>query len=374
MKHLITTMKYDLYKKRLVYKGKRGKKSKENGKMPFPIDFVVTWVDGGDPEWLEKKEFYARKEGLVDNNKDNGEERFREWDIFRYWFRAVEKYAPWVRNIYFITCGQIPIWMNVHSSKIKVINHTDFIPKQYLPTFNSRTIELNLHRIENLSEYFVYFNDDMFLNRVVYPTDFFREGKPNLTAIARPLKNITNSAFEHAQFSNLSIVNNKFRGEISRRIEIHPEKWFSSEYGKYDTDCNLYAFDQNYLPGMVFPHLGVAFRKSTIKKVWEENEKILNETSMCRFRKPQNIMHQIFSIYDMLEGNFNPVGRSHHGKVFSAQIENLEEMEETIVNEKYRMICINDSEILSHEDFLVVKKRIKKAFEKVLPQKSEFEN
>ena len=51
-------------------------------------------------------------------------------------------------------------------------------PEEYLPTFNSHTIEMNLHRIKGLSEQFVYFNDDMFINKPMKPRDFFVHGKP----------------------------------------------------------------------------------------------------------------------------------------------------------------------------------------------------
>jgi len=44
-----------------------------------------------------------------------------------------------------------------------IVNHKDFIPEEYLPIFNSNAIELNMHKIKELSENFVYFNDDMFV-------------------------------------------------------------------------------------------------------------------------------------------------------------------------------------------------------------------
>ncbi|WP_331836427.1 hypothetical protein [Erysipelothrix piscisicarius] len=71
----------------------------------------------------------------------------------------------WVNNVYLITYGHLPDFLNVDHPKLKIINHTDYIPSDYLPTFSSHTIELNMHRIEGLSEHFVYFNDDMFLNQ-----------------------------------------------------------------------------------------------------------------------------------------------------------------------------------------------------------------
>ena len=34
-------------------------------------------------------------------NHTNNEVRYRDWQNLKYWFRAVEKYAPWVRKIHF---------------------------------------------------------------------------------------------------------------------------------------------------------------------------------------------------------------------------------------------------------------------------------
>ena len=124
----------------------------------YPIDFVVTWVDGNDPIWQAEKAKYS-----PNKNADNRNVRFRDWDNMQYWFRAVEKFAPWVNKIHFVTYGHLPKWLNTDNPKLNIVKHSDFIPKEYLPTFSSHSIELNLHRIEGLAERFVYFNDDMFL-------------------------------------------------------------------------------------------------------------------------------------------------------------------------------------------------------------------
>lgn len=137
------------------------------------IDFVITWVDSNDEKWLEEKRKYK------DTNVNNiNNVRYRDWDTLKYWFRAVEQNASWVNHIYFITFGHIPAWLNVQHPKLKVIKHADYIPQEYLPTFNSRVIELHMHKIEGLSENFVYFNDDMFLIDKVKPEDFFKNDMP----------------------------------------------------------------------------------------------------------------------------------------------------------------------------------------------------
>lgn len=56
--------------------------------------------------------------------------------------------------------GQKPERLNENHPKLVLMNHKDYIPSDYLPTFNSQTIKLNLHRIPDLSEKFVLFIDD----------------------------------------------------------------------------------------------------------------------------------------------------------------------------------------------------------------------
>ena len=72
-----------------------------------------------------------------------------------------------------MTNGQIPSWLDVSNPKISVVFHRDifFVPDS-LPTFSSPAIELNLHHIPGLSDYFIYFNDDVFLGQSVQLSDF----------------------------------------------------------------------------------------------------------------------------------------------------------------------------------------------------------
>lgn len=71
--------------------------------MP-PIDFVVTWVDGSDPAWLAEKNRYSGEVPQTENY--NAPNRYRDLGLLRYYFRAVEKFTPWVRKVFFVTCGQ----------------------------------------------------------------------------------------------------------------------------------------------------------------------------------------------------------------------------------------------------------------------------
>ena len=96
--------------------------------MGYPIDIVIPWVDGSDPAWRAERAKYDPSA-----TSDNSEERFRDWDTFRYWFRCIEKNAPWVRTIHFVTWGHLPGWLDPSHPKLHIVNHRDFIPEEYLP-------------------------------------------------------------------------------------------------------------------------------------------------------------------------------------------------------------------------------------------------
>src|SRR5699024_12042624 len=90
------------------------------------IDFVILWVDRNDPEWQKEKQKYENNKG------DKKEIRYRDWDNLQYWFRGVEKFAPWVNKIHFVTWGHLPKWLDTEHPKINIINHKDFLSKENL--------------------------------------------------------------------------------------------------------------------------------------------------------------------------------------------------------------------------------------------------
>jgi len=84
---------------------------------------------------------------------------------------------PWSRNIYIVTCRpQAPDWLDRFHPRVKVVHHDEiFVSKEYLPTFNSNAIESYLHRIPNLSDPFLYLNDDFLFGRPITIKDFITE-------------------------------------------------------------------------------------------------------------------------------------------------------------------------------------------------------
>ena len=179
--------------------------------MDKKIDFVITWVDDSDPKWRKEYEYYSAKEGRCINTDAC---RYRDWDTLRYWFRGVEKFAPWFNKIFFVTYGHLPKWLNTDNPKLVIVKHEDFIPAEYLPTFSSFAIEFFFHKIKGLSERFVYFNDDMFLIDCVSPERFFRNGLPCDIAALSPI--FTKGMFGCSVYLAIDLIRCNFNKKKSR--------------------------------------------------------------------------------------------------------------------------------------------------------------
>jgi hypothetical protein len=142
----------------------------------FKVDIVYLWVDGSDPEWQKKRSAYipaSKARGRAVYMDAFCEGRYINNDELRYSLRSIEKYANWVRKIFIITDNQIPAWLDISNPRIEIINQNELLPVETLPCFSSEIIEYFLYKIPDLSEHFIYANDDMFLNKNISPGDFF---------------------------------------------------------------------------------------------------------------------------------------------------------------------------------------------------------
>ena len=155
-------------------------------------DAVYLWCDDNDPVFRTsriRRKLEIDQEGNPERSENLSESmleyldpknRYENHDELKYSLRSLEKYAPWINHIYIITNNQRPIWLN-NTEKVTIVDHREIIPSQLLPTFNSCTIEQYLVEIKDLSEHFIYLNDDMFFNRPTPKSVFFdNSGKPKV--------------------------------------------------------------------------------------------------------------------------------------------------------------------------------------------------
>ena len=332
----------------------------------YPIDFVIIWVDGNDTKWQKEKARYSEALG---KEVDDRACRYREWDNLQYWFRGVEKFAPWVNKVYFVTCGHVPAWLNQSAEKLCLVKHSDYIPAEYLPTFSSHPIELNLHRINGLQEHFVYFNDDMFITRPVTPELFFQKGLPVHYARLRYLRPVSNYAMPHIHLNNLSLIN---------RIFTLPPKnskaWLSTKNGGIkEIISNLFMLRNDIYYGFEDPHLPVPILRSTIEKLWDVEGAVLSETSSHKFRDYHDVNQYIFRYWQLVSGQFVPIKKRNKGKYYNMSV-SARAACTAIEKQTYPMICINDiDDSCTGEAFEEMKQSVKDSFCKILPDKSSFE-
>lgn len=328
--------------------------------LSYPIDFVIIWVDGNDPVW--KKEYFKFK----GEEGDHSETRFRDMESLKYWFRGVEKYAPWVNKVYFVTCGQKPDWLNTAHPKLVCVTHDEFMPKEYLPTFSSHAIELNLHRINGLSEHFVFFNDDTFIVKKVKRKDFFKKGLPCQSAVINypvPMEEPLNLV----PIVNTAVINKHFKKKEVMRRQIF--KFFTLKYGKYILK-NIQFIMGRWFPGFKYFHQPASFLKSTYVDVWNKEYDKMHTTSLHKFRVLTDVNQWLLQDWQICSGNFYP-RNTNIG--YYGSIENEERMYQTLKafeSKKYKLICANDNGI---KDFDLFKRQLIKVLENIIPSKCDYE-
>ena len=335
--------------------------------MNGPIDIVIPWVDEKDSKWQMEKAYWSQKET---GGSDLSNNRYQSWDNLHLWFRAVEKCLPWFHRIFLITCGQIPAFLRTDHPKLVLVDHKSYIPDDYLPTFNSNTIEMNLFRIASLSENYILFNDDViplspipeeyyFINDVVCD-----EAVENIITTAS-FGNV-NRIMRHKDVNNMFIINRYFKKrEIQKK---HPELWFNEAYGERleRTLACSYWYD---FPGFYDHHLANALKKSVLAHLWEIEPELLDLGSRNRFRGSSDVTQYLIRYWQICSGEFCP--RRAQGKVFFPVGTDAVELVSAIQNAVYPIICYNEN--CKPEEFEVLKKRVNDALESRFPDKCSFE-
>lgn len=309
----------------------------------FEIDLVYLWVNGNDPEWQAKRNATI---GLTQEKSEvNCKARFFDNDELKYSLRSVELYAPWIRKIFIVTDNQTPRWLNVDNPKIQIVDHTQILAPENLPTFNSVTIEHALHRIPGLADHFLYANDDMFFNRPVTPEDFFTpDGKPIVKMVRRPFGKLSFWYKEKVKGKELSVYNKTIRN-AARLVE--------KKFGKY------YAHK---------PHHNIdAYSKELNARTFELFRAEIEPTLSNHVRTENDVQRIIYSLVPIAEktAKLRFVTRKKSFRLHTHKHRHYQDLERL----NPQLLCVNDSEFASDDDRKLVKEFLKKRF----PEKSQFE-
>ena len=289
------------------------------------MDIVVTYVDNTDLIW---------KNTISKFNVDFNSKRYRNWNILKYWFRAVEQNMPFVQKIHFVVSNieQIPKWID--QTKINVVLHKDIIPKGLLPTFNSTTIEMFLHKINGLAEQFIYSNDDMFPINLLQENDFFENELPVYDLIKRSEQ-----------------PRNIFRMQCKNSYRL------AAQLANIQIDNLSYFYIQHSMDPML---------KSICEEVHQKaNDQILKKCT--KFREPFNYTQYLFPIYSILTNRC--VLKKYSFTYFN--ISDILGIAQEIQSKRTKIICINDSQHI--DDFKHAYDSIQCQLNSKFPNKSRFE-
>jgi len=330
------------------------------------IDVVVMWVDGNDPEWIREKEKYSP----MRSDDSDTVIRYRDWGVMKYWFRSIEKYMPWVRKVHFVTWGHIPDFLDADNPKLNIVKHDEFMDRAVLPCFNSSAIEMNIFRIPDLAEHFVFFNDDMFVTKPLSPDCFFVNDLPCQYYAEIPM--IFEGAprnFQMVTMNILRIINNHF--EKRKCFKKHRKKYISPKYPLADNIRSIFLrlFNPYFMTGFRNYHMPAPLLKATFKEIWEKEPEVLEALASHRFRDAADVNHWLALWWQLMSGSFVP--KKNHCRYYEISIHTIDQICEAITKGEYEMICINDAD--SQLDYNYLSKRIQAAFEEKLPQKSSFE-
>lgn len=291
------------------------------------MDVVITYVDGLDPLWQRDYEEHTNIPIL--------EKRFRDWGTLRYLMRGIEVNMPFIRKVHLVVArdSQVPEWIN--RDEVNVVLHEHIIPKQFLPTFNCNPIELHIHRIEDLDEQYVYFNDDVFPLMKCEPTDFFVNGKGQL-GMARHLFYV--DMFKKI-CRNSDVVARRALGMRPSLLFLRPQ------------------------------HVCTPMIKSECEELYQRVEQDFYD-SITKTRTAKNISQYVFLNYMYLKGSLQNKRLSK--RHFSLGITSPEKLRKFITAPTRKFTCINDVQ-LSQERFEELRKVLLDAFDTLLPNKSKYE-
>lgn len=341
-----------------------------NRKIPNgPIDIIVPWVDAADPAWCELRRQYSKTLEEV-QKKSNSITRFESWGNLKYVFRAIEKCMPWVNKIFLVTCGQIPSFLDLECTRLRVVNHNDYIPAEYLPTFNSNTIEINYHRIHDLSENFILFNDDLIPLQPIQESYYFKNNRVCDEAVERALCPNIQELDSHVNLyravNMMVIINRHFSKRMVQKKNWW--KWFYPGYGKriIRTMALAHYYDFDYFS---IPHMAVAMKKSVIEKIWRLEPEAMDRSSRNKFRNYSDVSQYLFRFWKLCEGDFYP--RRTKGLYVNITDDNCMEIAHIIRKRTQQMISLNEADEL--KDFERVRNVVNQALSDVYPEKSIFE-
>jgi hypothetical protein len=292
--------------------------SNVNHKHPFrdiPIDIIYTYVDSTDKKWNELKTYEKNK---IFSTEETSHTSLYDSSLeeIRFSLRSIEKYLNVnYRNIYFVTNnGKLPNFLKKSPRFIPIL-YSDLLGNT---SYNSFTIETCLHKIKGLSEYYLYFNDDMILMNNLNIHDL-------ITTDGKPIWYSESSLFINAA--------NKM-------------PFFTKIFNLNDGGCNLArqrTYKQlglNYKPDPI-SHSPRMFKKSLVIEFYNKFKSYLDEQYNRKFRSADD-----FCFIDAFCHYFNKINKLEYSNKYKTCI--LCQFDSELISKLYNwtdnslFLCVED--------------------------------
>lgn len=263
------------------------------GKNEIIVDAVITWVDGNDPKHKAKMAQFIDDQETINNKAVRM--RYDQVNEIEFAVKSILKYAKFVRNIFIVTDNQTPDFLRDKEKakkefpSVSIVDHKTIFKgyEKYLPTFNSMSIESLLYRIPNLSEHFIYLNDDFFLINSTKTTDFFINNK----VIVRGYHT---SFYEDIWYK---ILQNKLYKLLKKNKRINAFGFKKSQ--------QLAAKKLDFKKYVRLDHTFTAMRKSVLEDFYSSKLSILEENIKHRFRSSNQFLNQSLATHlEIINNNF----------------------------------------------------------------------
>lgn len=245
--------------------------------QPREIDAVYLWVNDQDAAWREKRaKFRPDGETTVSSAKS----RFRQFEELICSIQLLAANAAFVKRVFIVVDDQKPPLELIARElpfEVVLVNHSDFIPAKYLPTFNSRAITAHIHKIKGLSERFLFFNDDVFIARPSTIDDWFEGQKLRLR--------FTQTSFPAIETLETNEV-------------LYRARWKTKSL----------ADGQGWTVSDKMPqHATIPLTKSIMTELWKLFPSELDQTSAARFRSNQAVLPELLALYCAIGNNLAAV-------------------------------------------------------------------
>lgn len=304
--------------------------------MDFNIDYVFPYVNNGEKVWQQSFIDYCKRKGREDKiNSINGE-RYNDMGLLPILIKCIKTNMSWIRKIHIIVSNieQLPQEI-IDDEKVNVVLHKDIIPKKFLPTFNSTTIEMFVPRIEGLAEHFIYGNDDMYPTNPLEPSQFFSEdGNVILINLHREVLKLIPSQFRKVCWNNNKVLLKAFKFDVRMS-----EKEYYRPYHSI-TPC---------------------IKEDCIKVVDKCQDRIYE--NIRAFRTDKQCNQYIYPVYEKFNGRVKDTSIKFK---YVSNKNPVDKICEEILNKDNDVLCINDNAGAYRGEVIANKDKIKECFNKRL--------